>query len=127
MTRTGTTVIYNADCPICAREIAGYRAHAERRGLAIAFRDLASDDLARWGLTPDAAARRFHVAKDGQLYAGLPAFLVLWDEMPGFRWLARLLRLPVLRPLATAVYDRLLAPALYALHRRRQARAARCT
>ena len=77
----------------------------------------------RWGLTPDLAARKLHVIENGQLVAGAPAFLALWEKMPRFRPLARLLGLPGLRQIAGLVYDTVLAPALYALHRRRVQRA----
>lgn len=118
-----TEVIYNADCPICSREVAGYRRVTEAAGLPIRYSDLKRADLARWGLTEEAAARRFHVVQDGRLLDGVPAFAALWAQMPGLRWLARLVALPGLRSLAVFGYDRLAAPLLYALHRRRSARA----
>lgn len=118
-----TEVIYNADCPICSREIAGYRRMSEAAGLAIRYSDLKRADLARWGLTEEAAARRFHVVQDGRLLDGVPAFAALWSRMPGLRWLARTVELPGLRQMAAFGYDRLAAPLLYALHRRRRARA----
>lgn len=118
------TVIYNADCPICAREIAVYRREADGAQLPIGFTALTDTDLARLGLSPDAAARRLHVVQNGTLHEGLDAFLILWRALPRWRWLARLLSLPVLRPLAGAAYNHLAAPLLYALHRRRQRRAA---
>lgn len=117
-----TTTIYNADCPICSREIAAYRRYAVAHDLPLRFEPLQTADLARLGLTPEDAARRLHVLREGELLSGLPAFVAIWQEMPRFRWLARLVSLPLLRPVATAVYDRVLAPALYALHRRRVAR-----
>jgi len=112
-----TTVIYNADCPVCAREIAHYRAYSDAQGLAIRYAGLEQAD--RWGLTPDRAARRLHVIRDGRLFAGVEAFIVLWQAMPRFRWLARLVALPGLRQAAGLLYDGVLAPVLYALHRRR--------
>lgn len=118
-----TTVIYNGSCPICSREIALYKRESEEAGRPLDFRDLAEADLARVGLTPDAAARRFHVVRDGRLLDGLEAFLALWSELPRWRWLARLLALPGLRTLSAFGYDRIAAPLLYALHRRRQRRA----
>ncbi|WP_305967946.1 MULTISPECIES: thiol-disulfide oxidoreductase DCC family protein [unclassified Mameliella] len=117
------TVIYNDSCPICSREVAGYRRMAERDGVELGFAGLSEGAHADHGLTRDQAARRFHVVKDGTLYSGLPAFAVLWAEMPRLRWLARLVRLPGLSHILGAAYDHLVAPALYALHRRRQRRA----
>lgn len=125
------TVLYNADCPICSREIAAYARAAHAAGAPLAFEPLAGADLAAWGLTDDAARRRLHLRREGEgggegggaVLAGLPAFLALWDELPRLRWLARLLRLPLIRPAAGALYERVLAPALFALDRRRRARA----
>lgn len=114
-----TTVIYNGECPICSREVAGYRRHAEARALPIRFDPLASADLARWGLTADQAARRFHVIQDGRLIAGVDAFIALWMAMPRFRPLARVVSLPGIRQIAGLAYEYAAAPALYALHRRR--------
>lgn len=122
MDSNDTTVIYNGSCPICSREIGVYRRRAEEAGLPLDFRDLNETDLADWGLTPDLAARRLYVVKDGALVSGVPAFAILWAQMPGFRWLARLVRLPGVRGLAALVYDRVLAPVLYRMHLRREAR-----
>jgi predicted DCC family thiol-disulfide oxidoreductase YuxK len=83
---------------------------------------VAGADLARWGLSPDAAVRRLHARAGGRVLAGLPAFRAVWAVLPGWRWLARATGLPGVRPLADALYERAAAPALYALHRRRVAR-----
>ena len=118
-------VIYNDDCPICAREVAGYRAYAEARALPLRFDGIDAADLAALGLTPEDAARRLHVVQDGRLLSGVAAFVALWREMPRFRWLARLVSLPGVRQVAEVVYEGALGPALYALHRRRVRRRAR--
>lgn len=113
-------VIYNGACPICSREIGLYRARAGAGGPR--FLNLAEADLAPYGLTPDAAARRLHVVQNGTLLSGFDAFVALWRATPGFGWLARLVGLPGISGLVRLVYDRAAAPLLYAMHRRRQAR-----
>lgn len=114
------TVLYNASCPICSREIEGYRRAVERAGAAVGFEGLQEADLASWGLTADIAARRLHVRlADGEIRAGLPAFRALWSEVPGLAWLARFTGLPGVAPAAGWIYECLLAPTLYAMHRRR--------
>ena len=115
-------VVYNGSCPVCSTEVAVYRRHAEAAALPIAFTDLNDADLARIGLDRDRAARRFHVLKDGELLSGVPAFLALWRSIPRYRWLARIVGLPGIRHAAVLAYDRVAAPLLYGMHRRRVAR-----
>ena len=118
-------VIYNAECPICRAEVDGHAARARRQGLPVRFTPIAEADLAAHGLTEDDAARRLHAVRGGTLLKGLDANRAMWAAMPGWRWLARLTGTRPVRPLAAALYDRALAPALHALHRRRTRRRSR--
>jgi len=116
-------VIYNGTCPICTREIAIYRARQEKSDLPMGFVDLAEADLASVGLDADSAARRLHIVHRGEVISGVDAFVMLWRGTPGFGWAARIAGLPGVRQLTAVVYDYVLAPTLYAMHRRRQRRA----
>ncbi|MCS6778278.1 MAG: DUF393 domain-containing protein [Geminicoccaceae bacterium] len=118
-------VVYNGSCPICAREIAAYRRSAGRHAVELGFLDASRPDadLAGLGLDADSAARRLHLVADGRLLAGVEAFAALWDRLPGWRLLARLVRLPGVRKLADLVYEGMLAPLLYRWHRWRLQRA----
>lgn len=91
-----------------------------RHGLDVAFTRLSDGGYRRHGLSKRDAARRFHVVVGGRLVSGIPAFALLWQRIPNLRWMARLVRVPVLAPLAALVYDHILAPALFAMHRRRE-------
>ncbi|MFU8883338.1 MAG: thiol-disulfide oxidoreductase DCC family protein [Rhodobacterales bacterium] len=122
MTQTDTRVLYNHDCPVCRAEITHYADYAGREGLAIGFDDLNRVDLGMWGVTADQAARRLHVVREGRVLSGLPAFITLWQQMPRYRWLARIVGLPGVRQMAGMVYDHILAPLLYLTHVRRQRR-----
>lgn len=117
---TDTRILYNAQCPVCRFEIHHYRDYAADQDLPLRFDDLNAADLAPWGLTQDEAARRLYVLHDGQMTSGIPAFLILWRQMPRYHWLARLIDLPVIRPTACFVYDRALAPTIYRWHLRRR-------
>ncbi len=119
-----TEILYNGRCPICSAEIAQYRKQAERAGAALRFTDLHDADLSAWKLDRDQATRRLHARRDAQIISGFPAFLLLWRELPRWRWLARVLSLPVLRQIADFGYNRIAAPLLYRLHLRREARRA---
>lgn len=114
-----TSVLYNAACPVCNIEIQHYARYAGAKGLPIRFDDLNSDARGRWGVDADAAARRLHVLHEGTLISGIPAFLVLWSQMPKYRWLARLVGMPGIRHVSCAAYDFVLAPIIYRWHLRR--------
>ncbi|MBM7068735.1 thiol-disulfide oxidoreductase DCC family protein [Actibacterium sp. 188UL27-1] len=115
-------IIYNAECPVCAFEINAYRRYAAGRDLPMEFKDLNQADMAAYGLTRDQAARRLYVQHGEELLSGIPAFICLWREMPRYRWLARIIDLPVIRPIACVLYDHVTAPIIYAMHRRRMAK-----
>ena len=114
-----TSVLYNASCPVCNFEIRHYAQYADSNGLPIRFDDLNSDARVQWGLDADTAARRLYVLREGKLTSGIPAFLVLWAQMPRYRWLARTVGLPGIMQIASAIYDYVLAPVIYRWHLRR--------
>ena len=118
------TVLYNAACPVCRAEIDHYADYSAQNSLSIRFQDLNASQLTHWGLTKDEATKRLHVMKDEMLFSGIPAFLVLWQEMPRYRRWARFVALPGIYWLAVRTYDHILAPALYRWHQLRQKRIA---
>ena len=101
------TVFYDGACPMCRREIAHYRRlrGAER----VLWIDIARADapLASYGLSREAAMARLHVRDTaGHWQTGAFGFAELWSHLPGYRWLARTLRLLRLLPLLDRVYRR---------------------
>ncbi len=119
-----TEILYNGRCPICSAEIEQYRKQARHADAPLVFTDLHQTELSGWQLTPEQATRRLHARHKGQIISGFPAFLIIWRALPRMRWLARLLDRPVLRQIADLGYNFLAAPALYQLHRWREARRA---
>jgi predicted DCC family thiol-disulfide oxidoreductase YuxK len=118
-----TEVLYNGACPVCSREIGQYAELSKHAALPIEYADLQdAARLADWGVSEDQAARRFHVRKHGQVLSGLPAFIVLWEQIPQTRLLARLLNLPGVHWGAAKLYDHIAAPLLFVLHQRKQSK-----
>jgi len=120
-----TRVLYNAQCPVCNFEIKHYERYSSDAALPLGFDDLNSDALANWDLTADQAARRLYVFHKGALTSGIEGFLVLWAQMPRYRWLGILVGCPGIKQIACAIYDHALAPAIYRWHLHRQVRLAR--
>jgi predicted DCC family thiol-disulfide oxidoreductase YuxK len=88
------TVLYDGACPLCRREIGLYR--GLQPVTPVCYADVSDTALALPpGTTREQLLARFHVrGRDGRLLSGAPAFLALWATLPGWRWLARLGRLP---------------------------------
>ena len=93
-----------------------YLAH----NLAIDFDDLNGVNIANWSISPDKAARRLYVRRGDQTVSGIDAFIILWSEMPRYRWLFHFIRQPVIKQFSGLIYDNLLAPFIYYLHLKRQ-------
>ncbi|MEH6646104.1 thiol-disulfide oxidoreductase DCC family protein [Sulfitobacter sp.] len=116
-------VLYNASCPICRREVDHYAKLSAQHALPIRYDDLGQGHaLADWGISEQDAAKRLHVRKAGQVYSGIPAFILLWREIPQTRRLAKLVSLPGVHWVACKIYDYVLAPLLYLWHLTRQRR-----
>ncbi len=114
-----TRALYNADCPICNSEMCSYAEYSADNTLPIAFEYLNSTDLSEWGVTEDEASRLLHVIHHGKLHVGFDAMLVLWAEMPRYRWLARVCRTPLLFQLLDWGYANVVARFIYWRHKRR--------
>lgn len=115
------TVLYDGGCPLCRREIAHVQGLAQRQGDAgLCFVDISADAAC---VADERAAllARFHVQRgDGTRLDGAAAFVAMWQRLPGWRWLARLARLPGAMPLLEAGYRGFLRvrPAMQQLARR---------
>jgi predicted DCC family thiol-disulfide oxidoreductase YuxK len=116
------TVWYNTKCPVCNGGIDWQRnrlVQAARAGV-IEFRDinLEPDALSRFGAGLEDVRRRLHaVDAGGRPHVGADCAIAVWRLTPGDAWLARLVGLPVIRPIARVAYDRF-ADLLYAWNRR---------
>lgn len=75
-----------------ARRLAG-----EREDSALCFIDISpsADADGAFGAERSRLMARFHVQRaDGSRLDGAAAFVAMWERLPGWRWLARLARLP---------------------------------
>ena len=99
-------------------EIHHYRSISQRHGLDISYVDV-SDAHSVCPKDQDSMLQRLHVLSGDDMRVGIDGFLVLWQRLPGYRVLASIVGWPPLRTLSAMLYDRVLAPAIYAWHQRR--------
>lgn len=104
MSETRKTIYYDGACPLCAMEIAHYQKQDGAENLC--FRDVSAERAdAGPDLSREQALARFHIRKeDGTLVSGAAAFVAIWDDLPKWRWAARLARLPLVLPLMELGY-----------------------
>jgi ubiquinone biosynthesis monooxygenase Coq7 len=92
------TVLYDGGCPLCRREIAHVQGLAQQRpDSALCFVDISpsAQDASPFAADRATLLARFHVQRaDGSRLDGAAAFVAMWERLPGWRWLARLARLP---------------------------------
>ena len=101
---TQLRVFFDGACPACSKEIALYQ-RADRQQ-AIDWLDVAQ---ASGGLSlplpRETLLKRFHVQRpDGEMVSGARAFIEVWAALPGWRWLARLCRVPGMPSLLEVSY-----------------------
>lgn len=118
------TVLYDGDCPMCRTEIRHFQGLDASE--ALAWQDI-SGPLARLPAAGERTAymARFHVQRsDGTILSGAKAFVALWSVLPGWRWLARMARVPGVTAVVECGYRVFLRlrPRLQVMARRREAR-----
>lgn len=118
------TIFFDGACPLCRREISHYR--ALDRGAALDFVDVSAEGAPTpAGVTRQQAMARFHVrSRDGRVLSGAAAFVEVWAQLPGWRWAARIARLPGVVTLLEFGY-RLFLPVRPYLARMQQTRPSR--
>ena len=101
------TVYYDGKCGLCRREIEYYKRVAPPGEFL--WKDIANDpnSLAELDVSQADALRRLH-ARDaaGNVYVGVAAFIAIWQVLNYWKYLALIFKLPLLRAIASVVYDR---------------------
>jgi predicted DCC family thiol-disulfide oxidoreductase YuxK len=108
-------VYFNGDCPVCRTEMTHYANLCANSQPKFRFIDSMQrpNEFDRCGLRREHLERRVYLRDaDGRIVSGMPALVHLWSTIPEYRWLSRVLALPVLRPISTLLYDHVIAPSL---------------
>ena len=113
---TKTEIFYNGSCSICAPEILMYKKIITNENVEgsnqLDFVDISIS--APDGFLQEDMLKRLHAKlPNGDIISGVPAFITLWRQVPGFKGLAVLINLPLIKPVAIFIYDKILAPTLF--------------
>ena len=97
-------VYYNKSCNICRAEINLYK---KQNIEEIDWIDITNNvDAENETLKDDKALlRRLHVIKDGKVFDGAEAFLLVWKMIPKYKFLYSFFRLPVIFQIFSIGYE----------------------
>ncbi|NHA15574.1 thiol-disulfide oxidoreductase DCC family protein [Thioalkalivibrio sp. XN279] len=85
-----TIVYFDSGCPVCAAGAAHWQGRDWARRTEWVDLMVQPEALTAEGVSFAAAMETLHVRdRHGRLVAGGDAFLLLWDQLPGWRWLSR--------------------------------------
>ena len=97
-------VYFNNSCKICKAEIDLYK---KEKIDQINWVDITNNQLAKIETNKDykELLRRLHVEKDGQIFSGAKAFLLVWKNIPKYRILYSIISLPIIFQIFSIVYE----------------------
>ncbi len=97
-------VYYDGECPVCSGAVCKY---ADRdRAKRFEFIDINSEnfDPEKEGISHVAAQKEIHVRRGDRTWRGLDGLIVLWSELRGYGWRARIASLPIIHFILDKVY-----------------------
>lgn len=98
------SMLYDGGCPLCSREVAHYRRLDKAGNVRWADISANQDILSKYGISYPAAMKHLHVIENDKIVVGAPAFAIVWTQLPYYRHLARIARLPGVMRILDAGY-----------------------
>ena len=97
-------VYFNNSCNICRAEINLYK---KEKIEGIDWVDITHNKKAQEETKKEdkSLLRRLHVQKDGKVYEGAEAFLLIWNKIPKYRLLFKVLSLPIIFNIFSIFYE----------------------
>ena len=103
-------MFFDGGCPLCRREVDHYRFLDRRDRVDWVDISREPDLLSRYGIDPEAAMRKLHALDErGRIVSGVSAFVVVWRNLPLYRYLAWFVERLDLVPTLDGVYARFAA------------------
>ena len=104
------TVFYDGACPRCVKDRQDYQGKDPEGDARVEWFDITGRDeeLCALGIDPNKALTELHIRdEDGRILSELDAYRVLMVRIPQYRLLGWLIGLPVIRPVASWLYRKM--------------------
>jgi predicted DCC family thiol-disulfide oxidoreductase YuxK len=97
-------VYYNESCSICRAEINLYKKQNIKE---INWIDITNNTVAEKNTSKDnkSLLRRLHVEDNGKVYVGAEAFLLIWKNIPKYKFLYLFFKIPIIFTLFSFFYE----------------------
>ena len=97
-------IFFNNSCSICRSEINVYKKQGIKQ---LEWIDITNNKGAERDAqkTNKDLLRRLHVKSEGKVYSGAKAFIILWNRMPKFKLLGKILSLPIIFHIFSLLYE----------------------
>ena len=104
-------VLFNDKCSICSKEINHYKNLNVKDINWLDINDLkVATKLS--GKSHKELLRRLHVIRGDRVYSGVRAFVIMWDSIPRYKWLSKIISFPGIYHISVIIYE-LIAIVLY--------------
>ncbi len=103
-------VFFDGGCPLCAKEIGIYQRMIENHSIKdLKFIDISQakneNSLTQHGITLEQAMFRMHALdSNGKIQSGSYAFITMWEKLPYWKWLAKIVAVPGVTEIVEQVY-----------------------
>lgn len=99
------TVYYDGKCGMCSKEIRYYKKIAPNNIFDWQDITVSTQSLKQSGVSLTEGLKYLHVKNtEGKLLIGVDAFICIWQQLPYWRYLAYLVKLPILKQIVTVIY-----------------------
>tara|TARA_B100000287_G_scaffold255938_1_gene240552 strand:- start:113 stop:460 length:348 start_codon:yes stop_codon:yes gene_type:complete len=97
-------IFFNNSCSICRSEINVYKKQGIKQ---LEWVDITNNKDAERDTqkTNKDLLRRLHVKSEGKIYSGAKAFIILWNRIPKFKILSKILSIPVIFHIFSLTYE----------------------
>lgn len=103
-------VFFDGGCPLCAKEIGIYQRMILNHSISdLKFIDISKEKnetaLTQHGITLEEAMFRMHALdSDGNVQSGTQAFITMWEKLPYWKLLAKIVAVPGIIDIVETVY-----------------------
>ena len=96
-------VLFNDSCSICSKEINHYKS-LDNKINWIDINDLTLSTKLT-GKSHRQLLRRLHVVENDKVYDVVQAFIIMWKNIPKYKWLGNFVALPLIYHVSLIIYE----------------------